>query len=668
MSRALLDRRALTLALLATGGLAVAALPAAHFPLGWVAAFVVPALALDGARRRGVRLWVAVAGCGAMYAALIAVAHATAGPLEPLTALGCSLLPPLAFLAARRHRDDALWALFLAFCVFLIGAILGGPSALSGVLFLAAASVTLQCEAAVRSAGRPAESSAAGSRSLVLRSLAANVAAVLVACVLCFQLLLAVSGEDSGSSGNRALLPRPRAGVGLDDRFEFGDLDQGGSGLDLSDDRIVRVRAPDGQVEHELYLRALHFDVPGLDRWSTEHVDRLAPIGPARASRLRVPTRDVAVQRLDVEILGPAGGFAFVPVGAVAIEELAGLVGDVARAAFRRGSDDLHYRVAWQDLREAVADARVARATELTRLPRELEAHRALFAELVGDARADGAESPAELAEAIARVLQRRCKYALREPRGPHAHSLLNFLTGERVGFCMHYASVTAICLRLCGVPARIGVGLYGGEEVEGAPDQRVFGSQHAHAWVEIPYEELGWVPFDPTPPGFAGQGADALPIADAGIAPSQAPPEPADTAQVLAVWTEPLEHAWLWLGIIAFGVGFAMLRRRGAAPAGSTAHEGGLPDPEQRTARGLLERLLAELGRIGRPRSRGESLEGYAAALAADERVPAARVWVAFHAYQEVRFGGQTLDASRRVALESAIDAVLRARDAESS
>ena len=54
--------------------------------------------------------------------------------------------------------------------------------------------------------------------------------------------------------------------------------------------------------------------------------------------------------------------------------------------------------------------------------------------------------------------------------------------------------------LRMLSVPCRIGVGLYGGVPTDRA-DTRSYGSQHAHAWVEIPLQGRGWVIFDPTPP-----------------------------------------------------------------------------------------------------------------------------------------------------------------------
>jgi hypothetical protein len=55
-----------------------------------------------------------------------------------------------------------------------------------------------------------------------------------------------------------------------------------------------------------------------------------------------------------------------------------------------------------------------------------------------------------------------------------------------------------AVMVRAAGVPARVALGYTpGATERDGT---RLITSDDAHAWVEVYFDELGWVPFDPTP------------------------------------------------------------------------------------------------------------------------------------------------------------------------
>lgn len=84
---------------------------------------------------------------------------------------------------------------------------------------------------------------------------------------------------------------------------------------------------------------------------------------------------------------------------------------------------------------------------------------------------------------------------------------LADFLQ-QKSGYCVHFASAMAVMARVSGIPSRIAVGYapghptgntvaVGGEEplMEFAVDAR-----DAHAWPELYFEGLGWVPFEPTP------------------------------------------------------------------------------------------------------------------------------------------------------------------------
>ncbi|MGG5751195.1 transglutaminase TgpA family protein [Zafaria sp. Z1313] len=86
-----------------------------------------------------------------------------------------------------------------------------------------------------------------------------------------------------------------------------------------------------------------------------------------------------------------------------------------------------------------------------------------------------------------------------------------------RSGYCIHYSSAMALMARSLGIPSRIAIGYAPGREaggtVDGPDGTQLQGysitSRNAHAWPELYFEGIGWVPFEPTPgrgttPGYA--------------------------------------------------------------------------------------------------------------------------------------------------------------------
>ena len=65
-------------------------------------------------------------------------------------------------------------------------------------------------------------------------------------------------------------------------------------------------------------------------------------------------------------------------------------------------------------------------------------------------------------------------------------------------GYCQHFASTMVVMLRSQGIPARYVVGYATGNPV--GDGEFLVTSTHGHAWVEVYFEEVGWVTFEPTP------------------------------------------------------------------------------------------------------------------------------------------------------------------------
>lgn len=86
--------------------------------------------------------------------------------------------------------------------------------------------------------------------------------------------------------------------------------------------------------------------------------------------------------------------------------------------------------------------------------------------------------------------------YTLETAEAGNEEAILDFLETKE-GFCQQYAGAMAWMLREAQVPARVVIGLTKGTYSEGA---WTVSSGNFHAWVEVYYEGLGWVTFDPTP------------------------------------------------------------------------------------------------------------------------------------------------------------------------
>lgn len=99
-----------------------------------------------------------------------------------------------------------------------------------------------------------------------------------------------------------------------------------------------------------------------------------------------------------------------------------------------------------------------------------------------------------------------------------------------REGYCIHFASAMAVMARTLDIPSRLSIGFAPGDATtveDGLTEWAVTG-EDLHAWPELWFEGIGWVPFEPTP-GLGLAAAD--PIVDA---------MPDDDDDVIAPTTAP--------------------------------------------------------------------------------------------------------------------------------
>ncbi|MDN5668627.1 MAG: DUF3488 and transglutaminase-like domain-containing protein [Renibacterium salmoninarum] len=247
---------------------------------------------------------------------------------------------------------------------------------------------------------------------------------------------------------------------------------------------------------------------------------------------------------------------------------------------------------------------------------------------------------------------------------GSSMGALAKFLE-VKSGYCVHFSAAMAVMAREAGIPSRIGVGFAPGTatgqtvELNGQQvTEYMVDGRAAHAWPELYFEGLGWVPFEPTPsrgqvPSYAQTPSSPADPQNPEVLPQPTPsapavPSPPAVPPAAGGQNTPGTgfNAWLLLfpllglavlaGLALPALSRGSLRHRRLAgdptPANAwaefqdTAADYGLPASASETPRRFVDRLAGS-GRLGSP---GPDLSGL---LAAYERTsygqpgPAARL-----------------------------------------
>lgn len=108
-----------------------------------------------------------------------------------------------------------------------------------------------------------------------------------------------------------------------------------------------------------------------------------------------------------------------------------------------------------------------------------------------------GAVTPYEKALALQNYFRNSFGYDLDVQYGNSYDAIEAFLRG-RSGFCQHFAGTFGVMARYLGLPTRMAVGFTPGD-LRSDGLFHVYG-RHAHAWPEVWFDGIGWVPFEPTP------------------------------------------------------------------------------------------------------------------------------------------------------------------------
>lgn len=110
-----------------------------------------------------------------------------------------------------------------------------------------------------------------------------------------------------------------------------------------------------------------------------------------------------------------------------------------------------------------------------------------------------GAPTQYDKVLAIEAWMGKRVEYSLDAPLAPKGVDVVDhFLFDAEQGWCEQIASSLVVLARQNGIPARLVTGYVPGDHdaVTGVFTVR---ERDAHAWAEVWFPEVGWVPFDPT-------------------------------------------------------------------------------------------------------------------------------------------------------------------------
>lgn len=132
----------------------------------------------------------------------------------------------------------------------------------------------------------------------------------------------------------------------------------------------------------------------------------------------------------------------------------------------------------------------------------------------------------------VYKYLSESTSYSLNVQRIPVGADFAEyFIYQSKQGYCVHYATAAAVMLRAMGVPTRFAEGYY----ISSVTAKRLTDGQlyltdaDRHAWVEVYYDNLGWLPVEFTKGRGLNSGTPPLPVQT-----EEATPAP--TAQSTAV------------------------------------------------------------------------------------------------------------------------------------
>ncbi len=187
---------------------------------------------------------------------------------------------------------------------------------------------------------------------------------------------------------------------------------------------------------------------------------------------------------------------------------------------------------------------------------------------------------------------------------------LESFLFKDRIGYCQQFSGTMAMMLRMAGIPARVATGFAPGVAQPDAPGVYKVRDFDAHSWVEVYFNDIGWVTFDPTPASSpaSSQVDDRAPSIGAGgraprgLGQSQEHDPVSSATGAVAGTTNGSSLSW-WMIPIALAI-LLLLGLAGWHVRRTASRRAQLP-PDERA----IEDLCMALIRMGNPPAPGATL-----------------------------------------------------------
>jgi Transglutaminase-like superfamily/TgpA N-terminal domain len=127
---------------------------------------------------------------------------------------------------------------------------------------------------------------------------------------------------------------------------------------------------------------------------------------------------------------------------------------------------------------------------------------------------AGNATTQYDIVRRIGAYLEDNYKYSEKVPQ--HRYPIEAFLFQDKKGYCQHFAGAAALMLRMMGIPVRVASGFAPGS-LDNKTKEYVVTDLDAHSWIEVWFQGIGWVPFDPTPAAApaSSQAASFTPLSE---------------------------------------------------------------------------------------------------------------------------------------------------------
>ncbi|MCG8591006.1 MAG: DUF3488 and transglutaminase-like domain-containing protein [Proteobacteria bacterium] len=652
------------------------------------AAALLGSLGLRRAPRRWQQSpWVLNSALFGILAVTVSLA-ARGAPSTVALAHFAALVQGLQLLDARPRKSEFLLVVMALFQV-LLAANLTDSLAFPVLLlaFLAATTWTLIVHTLRTEALEAGDGSAAG-RALTPRLLRTTLVCSALSLVLAMVLFLTLPRLRGHVLRGMAQAPA-LARAGFSDRVELGAI-----GHIRKDPTIVmRIETLAGRapIREHAYWRGLAFDHFDGQRWSIEPNARTQPGGsPEFGMSLGRSARDAPADLQQRIVREPVEAGVLFTAGPARR-----LVGPIRRVQHDPNgglyaAGQAHERVRYSVWTRSVPPAPAALREDRIRPPRLRGGHyldlpplSPAVAQMARDITRDAA-TDLDRVQLLERHLRTAGRYTDTPPVTDTEAPVEAFLLGELAGHCEYFASGMVVLARSLGLPTRLVNGFAGGRLNRLGGFVEVAHSD-AHAWVEVHFEQAGWVRFDPTPPdlrlraevpdAFGWQWADLASAAElwwyqrvvgfdrsdqiqalrsawlawqGGIASEPTAPERRGTASWRASWGK----AGWWPFVV---VGLALVATWGLSRSRRASGRARIP-----TAYSRALRLLA---RRGLERAPGMTARAFAERVRAAVPAPAGRAFAELtEAYLAERFGAQPPMPAATAALQQ-LETSLRRR-----